>query len=118
MGWPALHGVKWLKFFRHEALLEQDGRCAYCAAPITWAQATADHKWPRSRRGGISRDNIAAACKPCNRAKGDRSHVEFYKIIDRKFPHGEPPAVLLIWASRRIWKRTKRACERIERACR
>lgn len=105
---------RWIKLYRAEALTEQRGRCAYCKAPLPARQATADHLWPRKRYGQTSRENIVAACRPCNKAKGHKSEGQFYKLIKgRTPPRGAPPEILLIWASRRIWKRTHRACETI-----
>lgn len=110
----------WLQMYRHEALSEQGGRCAYCKDPLPVCRATADHKWPRSRHGTTTRNNIVAACRECNIVKGDMSHIEFYKLIDRgqRPAPGSSPAIMLVWASRRIWKRTIKACERIERRAR
>lgn len=102
---------------RTEALFEQGGCCHYCKEPITPETATADHQWPQARRGRTTRTNIVAACRPCNNAKGSLSHIEFYKLIDRSFPRGAKPEILLIWAMRRIWKKVHRACARIERLC-
>lgn len=44
------------------------GLCVYCSlsAPLTM-----DHIEPLSRGGGHDPDNLAAACKSCNSAKGD-----------------------------------------------
>lgn len=105
-------------FYKMEALVEQNGQCAYCHIPLPIRKATADHRWPKSKRGSYSKENIAAACLPCNNAKGDMSHIEFYKLIDRKIPKGTSLEILMIWSARRIWKRAHRACERILKVCR
>lgn len=104
--------------FRAQALAEQDGRCHYCKSIITERTATADHKWPVSRKGRTTKANIAAACENCNKAKGSLSHIEMYRLTKK----GQPPRntdfeFLLIWATRRIMKRAKVACSRIERQC-
>lgn len=109
---------KWLRVFRTDAVTSQGGRCLYCHGPITMRTATADHKWPRAKRGSTQRHNIVAACRPCNQAKGDRSPIEFYKLIDRRIPKAASDEILMVWAARRIWKRTQRACERIEKVAR
>jgi 5-methylcytosine-specific restriction endonuclease McrA len=106
---------KWRHLYKVEALTEQDGCCAYCKSPLTVRTATADHKWPQARKGRTTRKNIVAACRPCNQAKGDTPPTKFYRLIDRKLPRGAPPEILLIWFSRRIWKRTHRARAKIEK---
>ena len=108
----------WRKLCTIEALTEQEGKCKYCKAPLSAKDATADHMWPVSKRGRTTRENIVAACRECNVIKGDLSHIEFYKLIDRRIPNGARPEILLIWASRRIWRRTHKATERIEQRAR
>lgn len=102
-----------IQFYRAEALVKQRGRCHYCKCPITRETATADHKWPRTRGGFISQTNIVAACEPCNLAKGTLSEGQFFRLIDGRRPVAASVAILLVWASRRIWKRAFRACDRI-----
>lgn len=46
-----------------------DHRCAYCGAD---GRLTRDHVQPLSRAGEHTASNIVPACKPCNRAKGDK----------------------------------------------
>ena len=73
---------------RTAAFLRQAGRCYYCAVPM-WdddvaafarqyglsqraarsLQCTAEHLHPKCDGGADSRDNIAAACWHCNRAR-------------------------------------------------
>ncbi len=106
---------RWRILYKIAALKAQDGICKYCCGPLTIAQATADHKWPVSRNGRTTAENIVAACFTCNRVKGAMSHIEFYRLIDRRMPRGASPAILVIWASRRIWKRTWRAVAQIEK---
>jgi hypothetical protein len=103
-------------FYRAEAIVKQAGKCFYCKCPITHETATADHKWPRARRGFSTPENIVAACEPCNLAKRDMSEGAFFKLIDKKRPVTASLDILLIWASRRIWKRTYRACKQINLA--
>lgn len=101
---------------RYAALKAQKGRCKYCRAPLSHSKATADHMWPRCRGGAVVRSNIVAACAPCNAAKGSLSHIEFYRLIDRRSPpSGAAIDILLIWAARRIWGCAHRACDRIKR---
>lgn len=105
----------WVQLFRQEALAEQGGRCHYCKGFLTAKTATADHKWPRARKGWTTRTNIAAACKECNRAKADLSEGQFFKLIDSVPTAATPFAIMLIWMRRRLNKRAKRACDRIGR---
>lgn len=46
--------------------------CQYCGDHAD----TIDHVFPRSRGGGHTWENVAAACKPCNLTKRDRTPEE------------------------------------------
>ena len=52
-----------------ELLEEQGWMCVYCHEPLDdfWE---IDHILPISRGGGDQTDNLAIACRPCNRSKG------------------------------------------------
>lgn len=61
---------------------EQDGRCFYCESEITHYSKKSnsleiDHKLPRSRNGSDDLDNLVAACRACNRSKGDMTAEEY-----------------------------------------
>lgn len=103
-----------LHILLRDALVQQQRRCAYCKAPLSRSTATADHKRPRCRGGRTSRGNIVAACLPCNRAKGDMHEGAFYRLIKGRKPPAASSEILMIWAARRIWRRTHKACARIE----
>lgn len=45
------------------------GRCAYCGTLVKYNRAEIDHIYPAKIRGGNDDDNLAVACKPCNRKK-------------------------------------------------
>jgi hypothetical protein len=49
-------------------------RCAYCGAQ---GQLTIDHVVPLSRGGDNNQENLAAACRPCNASKKDRTPAEW-----------------------------------------
>jgi 5-methylcytosine-specific restriction endonuclease McrA len=49
------------------------GACVYCGARAD----AADHVYPLSRGGLDVRENLAPACKPCNRSKKDRLLTEW-----------------------------------------
>lgn len=53
-------------------LVRDHGRCGYCGDRAT----TIDHVVPRSRGGAHVWENVVAACRPCNLAKGDRLLAE------------------------------------------
>jgi hypothetical protein len=108
----------WRHLCKIEALTDQKGKCKYCKGPLGIREATADHSWPVSRNGRTTRKNIVAACRHCNVTKGSIPHVDFYRLIDRKMPKGASADILLIWASRKIWRRADRATERIEKYAR
>ncbi len=73
---------------RRSAYLRQFGRCFYCERPMwtrqaedfarrlrislrqaRWFECTAEHLTPRSEGGSAKRENIAAACRMCNRQR-------------------------------------------------
>jgi 5-methylcytosine-specific restriction endonuclease McrA len=55
------------------AVFVRDGyRCQYCGSGAD----SIDHVVPRSRGGGDGWDNLAAACRPCNSAKRNRTPAE------------------------------------------
>ncbi len=66
---------------RRRALLQSDGHCYYCRAPLSEGLharlATVDHKLPLSRGGTDSKANTVLACDVCNREKGDMTEAEF-----------------------------------------
>jgi HNH endonuclease len=97
-----------LRMYRIEARSEQEGRCAYCRSEMKCRDTTADHVKPRSLGGATVKDNIVAACSPCNIAKGSLSAAVFRKLIKSPGPH----ASYRIW---RAWLRRKLSL-RIERA--
>jgi 5-methylcytosine-specific restriction endonuclease McrA len=112
-----VRGTAWVRVARTEALTKQKGRCLYCKSPLHCGEATADHKKARSRGGANSKENIAAACSSCNRTKADMYEAKFWsKIVGKKPP--KKSDLMIIWATRRIWERTHRACKRIEQRAR
>lgn len=103
------------RVYKTSALVAQRNRCAYCAEPLTRKKATADHVVAR-RNGGVTKaTNIKAACEPCNHLKGKMSETAFVRLI--KNPQcGSRIEIWLAWSRRRIWMKTHRACERIEKS--
>lgn len=45
---------------------------------------TMEHLIPKSQGGTLAEDNIVAACKACNQARGDKSIYEFVKERETK----------------------------------
>jgi hypothetical protein len=57
-------------------------RCAYCTKEITPGAGhpssyEADHRQPFSRGGPTTDENLAPACRTCNRSKGAKTPEEF-----------------------------------------
>ena len=100
--------------YRADALTAQRGRCAYCHSRLTAQEATADHMLARKNGGRTKRDNIVAACKDCNLAKGHLSVAEFTKKI--KYPNGDPWKIYHAWVRRKLSVRIDRAEKRILRS--
>lgn len=65
-----------------EIFAAENGKCHYCKTDLeltgTWE---VDHKMPRALGGGNERVNLVAACMPCNRAKKDKTDVEFFEFL-------------------------------------
>lgn len=57
---------------RRAIFARDDHRCQYCGDRAD----SIDHVLPRSRGGPHSWENVAAACKPCNLSKRDRTPEE------------------------------------------
>jgi 5-methylcytosine-specific restriction endonuclease McrA len=57
---------------RRAVFARDDHLCQYCGGTAD----SIDHIVPRSRGGGHSWDNVAAACRPCNLSKRDRTPAE------------------------------------------
>ncbi len=57
---------------RRAIFARDEHRCQYCGGHAD----SIDHVFPRSRGGGHEWENVAAACKPCNLTKRDRTPEE------------------------------------------
>lgn len=60
--------------FGERLVNELDGKCTYCENTAV----DKDHIYPRSKGGPDLWDNLIAACKACNDAKGDRTPFEWF----------------------------------------
>lgn len=112
-GLSRLQEEHWLRAYRIEARHEQDGRCYYCRSRLTWKDTTADHVVPRSKGGQTRRDNIRAACRACNKEKGDKTEGQFLALLKRPPERGAPVWRWLAWSRRRIGVASERACRHI-----
>ncbi len=65
-----------LPLSRRTVLARDMYTCQYCGSQPGRADLTVDHVLPRSRGGATTWDNVAAACGPCNRRKGNRTPEE------------------------------------------
>lgn len=77
---------------RRAVFARDDYRCQYCGSQAD----SIDHVVPRSRGGRDVWDNLAAACRPCNSAKRDRTPDEAGMRLIR--PCDAPPTIAWIVA--------------------
>lgn len=66
-----------------ELFKAQNGRCAYCRAPLSKVVVHVDHIMPLSRGGPNQRANLQLTCEPCNRSKSAHHPVEFAQSLGR-----------------------------------
>ncbi|MFV1989911.1 MAG: HNH endonuclease, partial [Acidimicrobiales bacterium] len=71
-------------------LVRDNFECQYCAADADGI----DHVHPRSRRGEHAWENVVAACRSCNSAKGDKLLAETGYHLRRR--PVAPPAMSLV----------------------
>ena len=64
---------------RRAIFARDDHRCQYCGDHAD----SIDHVFPRSRGGPHTWENVAAACKPCNLSKRDRTPEEAGMFLAR-----------------------------------
>ena len=65
-----------LPLSRRTVLARDHYACQYCGVQPGKAGLTIDHVLPRSRGGETHWENVATACGPCNRRKGNRTPGE------------------------------------------
>lgn len=76
--------------------IKSGGGCYYCGTPLTLATLTADHIQPVRLGGCAILDNLVAACRLCNTAKGSLTLDAF-----RARRGGKP-----FWGEQRCHERT------------
>ena len=64
---------------RRAVFVRDEHRCQYCGAHAD----SIDHVMPRSRGGRNEWENVAAACRPCNLHKRDRTPDEAHMRLER-----------------------------------
>jgi 5-methylcytosine-specific restriction endonuclease McrA len=104
--WPSVianhnsHSFKKELRLKPEILYYRDHcKCMYCGKDLSLNEITYDHVKPRSKGGLTDLENIVAACKKCNNAKGDSVSSRwkpikmpwkpnYYQMIDirKKYP--------------------------------
>ncbi|HEX9258632.1 MAG TPA: HNH endonuclease [Acidimicrobiales bacterium] len=87
---------------RRAVFARDDHRCQYCGSHAD----SIDHILPRSRGGEHVWENVAAACRPCNLRKRDRTPEEAGMRLARK-PHAPRELAWVVVAVGRVpevWK--------------
>jgi hypothetical protein len=77
-----------------DGLIERDdGICVWCGREPWRADLTAEHLLPRARRGHGIAENLAVACRRCNRRRRTRSVAAYVRA---QIDAGEVPRVDLL----------------------
>jgi hypothetical protein len=89
-------------------LIERDGaHCVWCGRDLWPGDLTAEHLLPRSRRGQTTPENLAVACRPCNRARGTQAISAYVRARQQA---GEQPRLdTLLGALDRLARSARRA---------
>src|SRR5438270_11680236 len=89
-------------------LIERDGgACVWCGRELWRCDLTAEHLLPRSRRGHGTLENLAVACRRCNRSRGTQSVSAYVRGL--RDAGGTPPTDTLLAALRRLAASPRRA---------
>ena len=71
---PRITGAEWTSL--RAFVFDRDGfACVYCGA--SEVELECDHVFPVSRGGGNEPENLATACRDCNRSKGGKTPEEW-----------------------------------------
>lgn len=77
-----------------DALVERDGAaCIWCGRSPWRCDLTVEHLLPRARGGRTMPENLAVACRDCNRRRGTRPVVAY--VRERRADGVEPRTDLL-----------------------
>lgn len=87
---------------RRAVFARDDYRCQYCGNTAD----SIDHVMPRSRGGPHSWENVAAACRPCNLSKRDRTPDEAGMRLARpcRAPRSTSWVVVSVTRVPEVWK--------------
>ena len=65
-----------------ETLIDRDGtHCVWCGREPWRTDLTAEHLVPRTRGGRTSPENLAVACRACNKRRGTRPVVAHLRTL-------------------------------------
>ena len=101
---------------KRQKLRAQGGRCLYCTVPMTFRQATTEHRKPLARGGTDTPNNIDAACLDCNHAKGRLTKREFELAIFNPNMRRDPWPLYLACVEIRLKRAAEKACRRLAAA--
>jgi 5-methylcytosine-specific restriction endonuclease McrA len=74
-----------------DGIIERDGgACVWCGREPWRRDLTAEHLLPRSRGGRTTPENLAVACRPCNRRRRSAPVSAYVRSLARA---GRAPAV-------------------------
>lgn len=66
-------------------ILMRDGfKCQYCKKQLANEELEIDHLFPRSMGGSDNQENLASACKPCNRQKSGKLFMPYIDIEEQR----------------------------------
>lgn len=75
---PMVAPVKSIPKRRRQVFEKSEGKCHYCATPLTLdGRWHIEHKMPRALLGGSEQENLVASCTTCNWKKKDKTDLEF-----------------------------------------
>jgi hypothetical protein len=78
-------------------LISRDGpACVWCGREPWRADLTAEHLLPRARRGRTTADNLAVACRACNKGRRTKPVVAYVRA---QFGAGLQPRLDLLTAA-------------------
>jgi 5-methylcytosine-specific restriction endonuclease McrA len=78
----------------HDNLLARDGGvCVWCGREPWLSDVTAEHLLPRSRRGRTLPENLAVACRACNKRRRTKPVVAY---VRQQLQDGRQPRVDLL----------------------
>jgi 5-methylcytosine-specific restriction endonuclease McrA len=80
-----------------EHLIDRDGGvCVWCGREPWPRDLTAEHLLPRARRGHALAENLAPACRACNKRRRTKSIVAYVRAL---LDAGERPRIDLLTAA-------------------